>query len=353
MRTKGAPGPIPGLVATLLLIAVTALWTFWGVAEMYYEGWFGSWTNRLPYLVPGVVCLILTLVAIRWPRAGGWLLILVGVAFTAWWWGRAARLGQLTWRQVLAQGPVSLSLAVIGILFLVEGRRRRILEARGETLELLRARRRWLKTAVALPLLVALGVTLYWAPTLLTRQDDGDRGARRIQGNGVTLTWAPLGPGWNWQQPWGGYPSWDSLARYGVPPVGLGEKPGLQDVHATAQEMATTGLCRYLRADGLSLSDEPQNIWRMPTTDEIVRSLTRHGENAGCVWDGRSERADCRVTPDKETPLWAPDLYPIYYWSADEFSLDEAYYVNYQGRIGHQRKDWGNPRHGYRCVREE
>ncbi len=354
MRTKRAPGPLPGRIATLLMIAVTALWTFWSVAEMYYEGWWGSWINRLPYLIPAVVTLALTLSAIRWPRAGGWLLILVGVVFTAWWWGRAAMQGQLTLERVLAQGPVSASLALIGVLFLFEARRRRALEASGQALDLVRERNRWLQVAVAIPLLIALGITVYWAPTLLTRQDDGDRGARRIQGNGVVLVWAPLGPGWDWQQPWGGYPSWDSLARYGVPPVGLDEeKPGLAGAHATAQDMATTGLCRYLSADGLTLMDEPQNLWRMPTTDEIVRSLTRHGQNAGCVWDGRSEQADCQVTPDKETPLWAPDLYPIYYWSGDEFDADEAYYVGYRGRVDHQTKNWGNPRHGYRCVRDE
>lgn len=54
----------------------------------------------------------------------------------------------------------------------------------------------------------------------------------------------------------------------------------------------------------------------------------------------------------REAPLWAPDQYPIYYWTADEFSAEEAYFVNYQGRVGQQPKNWGNPRHGYRCVRE-
>jgi hypothetical protein len=99
----------------------------------------------------------------------------------------------------------------------------------------------------------------------------------------------------------------------------------------------------------------------MPTTDEIVRSLVRHGENAGCAlrqaqdgaWDGESGEADCRTSPDKETPLWAPDQPPIYYWSADEYDEHEAYYVGYNGRgVYSQKKSWGNPRHGYRCVRE-
>jgi len=60
----------------------------------------------------------------------------------------------------------------------------------------------------------------------------------------------------------------------------------------------------------------------------------------------------------KDTPLWAPDEEPIYYWSADEYDEEKAWYVpytgggRYGGAISYQPKDWGNPRHGYRCVRE-
>jgi len=105
--------------------------------------------------------------------------------------------------------------------------------------------------------------------------------------------------------------------------------------------------------DGLTIMNEPQYIWRMPTVDEIVRSLVRHGENAGCTWDGKSERAICQVLPDKETPLWAPNWSPIYYWAADEYDEHEAYYVSYNGKgINYQPKSWGNQRHGYRFVRE-
>lgn len=156
---------------------------------------------------------------------------------------------------------------------------------------------------------------------------------------------------WNWKQPWGGYPSWDMIALYDAPPVGFGDKPGYKGRHATQENMETTGLCRYLSEDGTTLMPEPQDIWRMPTTDEIVRSLVRDGENAGCTWNSESGSADCIRQPNKDTPLWAPDEEPIYYWSADEYNEYEAYYVSYNGRISHQPKDWGNPRHSYRCVR--
>ncbi len=116
--------------------------------------------------------------------------------------------------------------------------------------------------------------------------------------------------------------------------------------------MAQTGLCRFLDETGKQLMPQPQEFWRMPTTDELVRSLIYHGENAGCEWDGSLDKVACNQTPDKETPLWAPDQAPIYMWSGEEYSDEEAFFVSYNGWVKIQPKSWGNPRHGYRCVRE-
>jgi len=75
-------------------------------------------------------------------------------------------------------------------------------------------------------------------------------------------------------------------------------------IFASQEKIAQTNLCRYLGADGTTLMDTPQDIWRMPTTDEVVRSLVRHGENAGCVWHGEIRtQALCDIQPDKESPL--------------------------------------------------
>jgi hypothetical protein len=104
--------------------------------------------------------------------------------------------------------------------------------------------------------------------------------------------------------------------------------------------------------------DEPQNIWRMPTTDEIVRSLVRDGETARCAWNGQSSNADCRVQPNKDIPLWIPEASPIYYYSGEEHDEYSAWYVPYTGSglyggvIGPQIKSGGNSRHGFRCVCE-
>jgi len=351
-KTRPAFWPaLPGYVATTLLVLTTSLWTFWGMGEMYYEGWGRPFPSPLAYLVPAAACLLLTFVALAWPAVGGWLLVVGGGAFTAWWWTMALGRG-LAASGLLSMFPLSGALVLVGVLFLLEARYRRRRRAAGVVppVSWLRRNLRYV-LALGVPLLVAVGMSAANLPTLLARVDDGDYGAREIQGNGITLVWAPAGPGWdqgsntageNW--------SWNMIARYGVPPAGRGEK-GLSG-DATAADMRATGLCRYLGADGLTLMDTPQDVWRMPTVDEIVRSLGRHGENAGCTWDGKARQAVCAATPDKETPLWAPGQFAIYYWAADEYDAEDAYYVNYSGSgVGHQAKDWGNPRHGFRCVK--
>ncbi len=354
---------LPGYVATGLLTLATTLWTFWGVGEMYYEGWWDAWYNRLPYLVPLAVCVAFTLVALTWPRFGGWIILLLGGAFTAWRWIRQAQLGMLTWGWMLGWFPVSGVLVIVGILFFLEARHRRYRRAQGWTPPKQWPRRN-LRYVVALapPLLTVVLLSVYFAPLLLTRYDSGERSAHGIEGNGVTLVWAPKGPGWNWR-PWGyqgRWLSWDDIALYGMPPVGILHVPKWEDQgrHAAQADMAATGLCRYLSADGTTLMAEPQDIWRMPAAEEVVRSLVRGGKSAGCTWDGTSTQAKCVEQPNKDTPLWAPDEAPIYYWTADEYDQESAWYVpytgglRYGGAIDRQPKDWGNSRHGFRCVRE-
>lgn len=371
---------LAGDIAIILLVIVTAFWAYWGVAEMYYEGWWGPWINRLGYLLPGTAFLLLTLLIIRWPRLGGWLLILLGGAFTAFYWSVQFSRWGFSWPAFLAVFPVSGLLVLLGVIFVFTGRARRQQSAAetpagatvNDSLPAHRLRRQWRTLlAVGLPLLVLVAISAANLPIIFSRVDDGDRSAQLVAGNGVTLLWAPAGPGWgrgmldmgqdDFQQP-GGVLSWNDLAFYGRPPVGVEEKPDLagQDCDstspagcATAADMTTTGLCRYLSADGARLSDTPQDIWRMPTVAEMVRSLARHGDNAGCTWDGAADHADCQFTPDKEPPLWDPDGSAVYYWAADEFDRVEAYFINYNGNaVQTQPKSFGNARHGYRCVRE-
>jgi hypothetical protein len=276
-----------------------------------------------------------------------------GALFTVWVLGlQIRRTGGFNFWVVLSFFPVSGLIVIVGVLFLFEGRRRRRAKGAGHPPH----PNWWLRNlhyvvGMGAPLAVLVIVSAVQLPGVLARVDDGDRGTRRIEGNGVTLVWAPAGPGWNWKQPWGGYPSWDSLALYGQPPIGIERKLEGTEVNATEADMRATGLCRFLSADGLTLMDEPQDVWRMPTTDEFVRSLVKRGENAGCSWAGGEGQVPCRVRPDKETPLWAPEQEPIYMWTGEESNEHEAWYVSYNGFVHDQPKNWGNPRHGYRCVR--
>ncbi len=61
-----------------------------------------------------------------------------------------------------------------------------------------------------------------------------------------------------------------------------------------------------------------------------------------CVNEVRSF-AGCDRTPDKETPLWAPDLAPIYDWTADAYNAKLAYYVSYNGAVQVTLKAGGLP----------
>ena len=78
---------------------------------------------------------------------------------------------------------------------------------------------------------------------MVGRTNDGDFGARVVEGNGVTLVWAPEGPGW----PREGI-KWDEAVRR----------------------------CQHLTEDGLSLGDEPQGIWRLPTADPASGTFQRN-----------------------------------------------------------------------------
>ena len=335
---------IPGYIAVGLLIALTTFWTYWGVGEAYYEGWWGVWYNPLPYLLPAAALLTLTLVGIRWPRKGGWTIVIVGGGIFAGW----LVISEFTAVNLLKALLLGGFAALLGVLLLLESRRQQRLrpERRMPPQKRLYRKLPYL-LAIGLPLSVVIAFSVHWAPIVLSRVDDGDRSARLIEGNEVALIWAPAGPGW-FEHCY----SWNDIAFYGVPPVGFGAKPGYEDRDAIITDMNTTGLCAYMSEDGLTIMTEPQYIWRMPTVDEIVRSLVRHGENAGCRYDANSGRTYCRILPDKETPLWAPNWSPIYYWAADEYDEHRAYYVGYTGEgISHQPKAWGNQRHGYRFVR--
>jgi hypothetical protein len=289
-----------GWIAVGLSTAITCFWAFWGIVENFHEGWYyesllsNVGLMFVQYLSPMFIFMALTLISILWPRAGGALhailaLLVVGF-FQAW-------TNTVTFFFILP-------LMGIGALYWF-GRPQ--------------PRKIAISLAVGLPLLTLTVFGIEPALRVSQRLDDGNLKVRLVQGNGVDLFWAPDGPGW----PRAGT-DWYEAQR----------------------------VCRYLGEDGLVLAPTPQDIWRLPTVDEAVRSMARHGENSGGVWDAETAKATYESTPDKETPLWNVHSQVIYWWTATEVDEEHAYIIVYDGKVWPRAKRFGPAYLGFRCVKE-
>ena len=110
-------------------------------------------------------------------------------------------------------------------------------------------------------------------------------------------------------------------------------------------------MCDYLSEDGSTITSNPQDIWRLPTVDEAVRSMARHGVNSSGVWDAETAEATYETTPDKESPLWNIHSQVIYWWTATEVDEERAYIIVYDGKVWMRSKDFGPAYLGFRCVK--
>jgi len=272
---------IAGWIAVLVSTAASMLWAFWGSIENFHEGWYFRDLSRnlelavVQYLPWMFVPMLAALCAL----SRRWLGVVVHLAFAA---GAVALFG---WR--LSAGMTLIALPLVGLA---------ILYAYGRPTPL-----RWARTmVVALPMATAVVSGAYPGWRAITRPRVIDPSMRVIAGNGVALVWAPAGPGWN--------------------DLGLS--------WPAAQER-----CAHLTPDGRSVAPTPQNVWRLPTVDEAVRTMSWRGRNAGGAWDPAAGVAHFRATPDKEAPLWDPFSPVIYWWTADEVDANQAYRVVYNGLV--------------------
>jgi hypothetical protein len=289
-----------GWVAASISAVVAGFWAFWGSIENFHEGWYFTslWKNFAlmlgQYLSPMLIVMVVSVVALRWRRSA--LPIFGAMALGA---------GYLFRRAPAGLELVAIPLLILGGLYHF---------GRPEP-------RHWaLRAVIWLPLLTAVVCGAYPGWRAVHRLDDGNYGMRLVEGNGVTLVWAPEGPGWPSH-----YASWATAKRG----------------------------CAYLAADGGSLADTPQNLWRLPTIDEAVRSMVYRGRNAGGVWDPALQRAQYRVTPDKDSPLWKAHSQVIYWWTDTEVGTDRAYRIAYNGYVfAFSKRGWGDY-WAYRCVRDE
>ena len=289
---------IAGWTAVAVSTMLASVWAFWGAIENFHEGWFyREWwrnvalacTQYLPWMLLPVVAGLLAL----WHRWIGITVYLTLAAWLFWLFGLRSAGGTLLGLPVVVVGMLYWFGAVPGIAWA-----RRLL--------------------VGIPVLTALCAGAYPGYRAMTRPTVVDPSMRRVQGNGVDLVWAPSGPGWDDT----GF-SWFEAQRR----------------------------CRQLSPDGQSVAPLDSGSWRLPTVDEIVRSLTWRGQNAGGTWDTTTRGASYRTTPDKEPPLWNQYSRVIYWWAADDVSADRAYRVVYNGQVHVVPKRWGPAYMACRCVR--
>ena len=292
---------LAGWLALSVSTLVTCFWAFWGIVENFHEGWyFESLLANLglmfvQYLSPMLIFMAVTLLSIFWHRFGGGLHVIL--ALLGIWFFQAF--------SNAAMFLIILPLIGLGLLYWF-GR--------------LESRKLAASVALGLPLLTLIIAGIGPAVRVSQRLIDGDLQARLVHGNGVDLIWAPDGPGWpregtNWHE---------------------------------AQKA-----CEYLSEDGLTIASNPQHIWRLPTVDEAVRSMARHGINSGGVWDAETLEASYETTPGKESPLWNVHSQIIYWWTATEIDNERAYIIVYDGKVWPRSKDFGPAYLGFRCVINE
>jgi hypothetical protein len=279
-------------------VIITCFWAFWGIIENFHEGWYypdllsNVGLMLAQYLSPMLVFMALTVISISWPRIGGALHVLFAV-LVVWFFGAFTNAVTL-----LLVAP----LVGIGALYWF-GRPQ--------------PRKIALSLAAGLPILTLIIGGIEPVLRVSQRYDDGGLQARLVQGYGVNLIWAPDGPGW----PRSGA-NWYEAQR----------------------------ACEYLQEDGLTSASVRQSIWRLPTVDEAVRSMARHGQNSGGVWDAEDARATYQTTPDKESPLWNVHSQVIYWWTATEADQEHAYIAVYDGKVWPRAKSFSAGYMGFRCV---
>ena len=300
MNLKNHSKPqILGWTAVGLSTIITSFWAFWGIIENFHEGWyFESLLSNLglmfaQYLSPMLAFMLVTLVSIFWPRIGGGFHVIMALL----------AIGFFNAFSNAATFLIILPLIGLGVLYW-NGR--------------FDPKRLAVSVSIGIPLLTLIIAGIEPVIRVSQRINDGNLHAQLIHGNGVDLIWASDGPGWPREGTnWG--------------------------------EAKLT--CEHLNEDGLTISSTPQNIWRLPTVDEAVRSMSRHRQNSGGVWTTEAGEATYETTPDKESPLWNIHSQVIYWWTATEVDENHTYIIVYDGKVWSRAKEFGPAYLGFRCVK--
>lgn len=286
-----------GWIAVAIIIIFSSLWAYWGGIENFHEGWYSKniWENIgmmfLQYWLVSLIFTLIGLIGVRFTIVALPLCIVIGIAAAVFFSGASF---STLWVMII------IPCAALGLLFFF-GR------AKPKKLAYI--------LISVLPVAILIITSTIGIIRISQRIDDGNYGQRKVETENVCLVWAPRGPGW--------------------PDKGTG--------YYDAKE-----ICARLNEDGTELLDEKVYIWRLPGVDEAVASQMLHGENAGGIWDTENKKAEYKLTPDKETPLWDQHSKIIYYWTDTMASKDSAYIIVYNGGVFTRR---ANNSYGYLSFR--
>lgn len=287
---------IIGWLVFFTTLAITCFWAYWGINENFYEGWYHTSIGQnlllafIQYLSIPIIFLALSLIAINYPKIGAGLFIGLGLVALFFFNSNSGRLMIFIPMIMLALG-----------FYYSEFRYKKV----------------FIVLLISVPLIIILSFGLLQLIKVGNRFNDEDFGSRVVSGNEVQLTWAPQGAGF---------------------PL------------AGTDWLTAVNSCARLNEEGTGLADQQVNIWRLPTREEIVRSMARNNSNAGGFIDD-SGTARYQTEPDKETPLWNPHSPIIYYWTSDERNDKQAFLVAYNGVILSRNKTPVANYQGYRCVK--
>lgn len=271
-----------GKISFTFLLVLTSIWAFWGIIENFHEGWFYAsfWKNIalmfIQYLSPFLIFMLFSLISIRNNKIGSALFLLFGISISFF-------VNRFNYFVIL---PFFIMAALIFF-------------SRFEN------KKRMYRLIVFIPIILLIVFSIEPIYRVSTRFNDENFSARTIRGNGIELIWAPRGPGW--------------------PDKGV-------------SWYEADSICRYLNSEGNKITHSVQNIWRLPTVDEAVRSMHRHGKN--CMGKlNKNGQAEYKIKPDKETPLWNPHTQVIYWWTSTETDSSHAYIIAYNGKIRIRNKN--------------
>jgi len=289
--------------AVILNLCFSVLWSFWGILENFHEGWYYSDILEnlalflFQYLLFAIIFILLGLFSIRYHKAGAILYIITAILIPV-----------LKIKSFSAIFVFSIPLFIIGLLFWFSDFKNK----------------KWFYLfTVLIPLSVIIVFAVEPVIRLSQRIDKYDKNAVLVEGNEVELIWAPEGPGWITETGQIGKMKWkDAKAR-----------------------------CERLSDDGKYLCDSAQYIWRLPSVNEAVRSLSRHAVNCGGVWDSISKKPVYKIMPDKESPLWKVKSPVIYWWTATELNDSMAFRIVYNGSVQVLNKKITMGSLGFRAVK--